>query len=484
MTHIFISYSRVDEDFARMVARSLSDLGADVWIDVEDIPAGMKWSSAIEQGLKACEVMIVIISPEAMASTNVEDEWQYYLDKGKPVIPVLWRPGDIHFQLSRIQYINFHNQNFDRAFRRLYTELIRKGFVLQPISEADNSDLADEPVSVPPTVSRPRSSRGAISTLTIVGFLTVVALSIIGIILASRPPDLSASLTDRTTPTIALSSTFATTGAATSIPSDTLTETSTSTLSLPDIAATTLSAQETQTAEAWTHTPTPTSTVTPDTTSTLGAIFTEAAADSASQRFVTIEPYQVGVVIDTVNGALLEPIRGGVHLIRRRYEVIPYSLLDQELVMAEDEDPAAADGIDARTKDGQSVTFDIVVTFRVDAENVNLLHSSYGGTDYVSNFVRPTVRGSLREIATTYAAEGLYGEDRTQFMRDAEAKIAERLTVQGLEMRGLLVSEIHFSPEFVDSMEAKQRAAMDVARTRFASTATIVTPAFTPTPSQ
>jgi hypothetical protein len=49
MARIFISYSRVDEAFARQLAKTLSEYGADVWIDVEDIPAGMKWSSAIQQ---------------------------------------------------------------------------------------------------------------------------------------------------------------------------------------------------------------------------------------------------------------------------------------------------------------------------------------------------------------------------------------------------------------------------------------------------
>lgn len=51
MARVFISYSRKDEAFARWLAASLSQLGADVWIDIEDIPAGMKWSSAIQQGL-------------------------------------------------------------------------------------------------------------------------------------------------------------------------------------------------------------------------------------------------------------------------------------------------------------------------------------------------------------------------------------------------------------------------------------------------
>lgn len=133
---IFISYSRKDELFARQLAQSLSDRGADIWIDLEDIPAGMKWSSAIQQGLDTGEIIIVIISPESMTSRNVEDEWQYFLDNNKPVIPVLLRSAKIHFQLSRIQYIDFLNQPYDTALRQLLIELARKGVHLQQGGDA------------------------------------------------------------------------------------------------------------------------------------------------------------------------------------------------------------------------------------------------------------------------------------------------------------------------------------------------------------
>ncbi|MCU0499189.1 MAG: TIR domain-containing protein [Anaerolineae bacterium] len=124
---IFISYSRKDAAFARQIATSLSDAGADVWIDVEDIPAGMKWSTAIQHGLRHCEVMIVILSPDSMASINVEDEWQYFLDKKKPIVPILWRPTEIHFQLSRIQWVNFCHHPYNDALLRLFNELQRNG---------------------------------------------------------------------------------------------------------------------------------------------------------------------------------------------------------------------------------------------------------------------------------------------------------------------------------------------------------------------
>ena len=142
MARIFISYSRVDEAMARRLAASLSDMGADVWIDVEDIPAGMKWSSAIQQGLDSGELLIVVISPESMASRNVEDEWQYYLDHNKPVVPVLLKPAKVHFQLNRLQYIDFHTQPYDIAINQLYAELRRKGLQLRaPDQPADTGKV-------------------------------------------------------------------------------------------------------------------------------------------------------------------------------------------------------------------------------------------------------------------------------------------------------------------------------------------------------
>jgi formylglycine-generating enzyme required for sulfatase activity len=154
MARIFISYSRKDEEFARRLARSLSESGMDVWIDLEDIPAGMKWSKAIQQGLDNAEVMVVIISPDSMTSSNVEDEWQYFLDHGKPVIPLLLHPARVHFQLNRIQYIDFHTQNYFHALNQLYIEFQRKGIRLD-----DMPNVADRPpVShVPPQAAGSQS---------------------------------------------------------------------------------------------------------------------------------------------------------------------------------------------------------------------------------------------------------------------------------------------------------------------------------------
>ncbi|MBN1563393.1 MAG: TIR domain-containing protein, partial [Anaerolineae bacterium] len=124
MPKVFISYSRKDETFARQLATDLDRHGANVWIDVDDIPPGVNWSSAIQQGLDDCDTLVLVISPDAFGSANVTDEWQYFRDEGKPIVPVICRRTPIvHFQLRRIQYIDFAEQDYGIALNQLRARL-------------------------------------------------------------------------------------------------------------------------------------------------------------------------------------------------------------------------------------------------------------------------------------------------------------------------------------------------------------------------
>lgn len=183
MPRIFISYSRADEPFARRLATSLSQMGADVWIDIEDIPVGMKWSSAVQQGLDTGDLIIVIISPDSMASHNVEDEWQYYLDNGKPVLPVLLKPAKIHFQLNRLQYIDFHRQNYDAALYQLYQELRRKGVYLNPIAPEPAAAYRPSPHQITPPTSRTTKRPRPIMPFLVAGVFGIMVLGIAAVVL-------------------------------------------------------------------------------------------------------------------------------------------------------------------------------------------------------------------------------------------------------------------------------------------------------------
>ena len=102
----FFSYARKDTEFVLKLAQKLRAVGVNLWLDQLDILGGQRWDHAIEKALETCQGMIVVLSPESVASDTVMDEVSYALEKRKLVIPVLISHCDIPFRLRRVQYID------------------------------------------------------------------------------------------------------------------------------------------------------------------------------------------------------------------------------------------------------------------------------------------------------------------------------------------------------------------------------------------
>ena len=111
MNKIFISYSRKDESFARQLATLLAEAGAEIWLDVDDIPAGVKWNNAIQEGLDSADALLLVVSAASIASRNVEDEWMYFHSHNKTIIPVVLEKVNLPFQLNSIQWVDFSDPN-------------------------------------------------------------------------------------------------------------------------------------------------------------------------------------------------------------------------------------------------------------------------------------------------------------------------------------------------------------------------------------
>lgn len=108
---VFISYSRKDSAYVYELAKQLIDVGVEIWID-RDIAPGRHWDRNIEEALNDCESMIVVLSPDSVASENVQDEWSYYLEQRKNVYPFVLRNCNIPFRLRRKQYVVSNNDVF------------------------------------------------------------------------------------------------------------------------------------------------------------------------------------------------------------------------------------------------------------------------------------------------------------------------------------------------------------------------------------
>jgi hypothetical protein len=105
---IFFSYSRVDGfAFARRLAVDLKQKGFDVWIDQEDIKAGLQWDTEIEKALESCDCVLFLETEKSVASNHVLDEVYYALEQNKKVIPLVYVDSKTPFRLKRLQHIDF-----------------------------------------------------------------------------------------------------------------------------------------------------------------------------------------------------------------------------------------------------------------------------------------------------------------------------------------------------------------------------------------
>ncbi|PJF30449.1 MAG: hypothetical protein CUN51_07970 [Candidatus Thermofonsia Clade 1 bacterium] len=91
---IFVSYSRANTEFARDLYAKLQSLGFTLWRDRSDMEGGADWWRQIQEAIENVDTMLLILSPAALASEVVAQEWHYARQKGTRVIPVLAQSVD------------------------------------------------------------------------------------------------------------------------------------------------------------------------------------------------------------------------------------------------------------------------------------------------------------------------------------------------------------------------------------------------------
>jgi hypothetical protein len=88
VAHVFLSYSRADQDVAAELTHRLGLADVDVWSDL-DIELGVDWSAEVSRALLAAAAVVVLASPRSIASVRVTYEWSTALACSIRVIPVL-----------------------------------------------------------------------------------------------------------------------------------------------------------------------------------------------------------------------------------------------------------------------------------------------------------------------------------------------------------------------------------------------------------
>ena len=203
-----------------------------------------------------------------------------------------------------------------------------------------------------------------------------------------------------------------------------------------------------------------------------------AAFQLISRGVIVVQPTEAAVVFRTLSGQLTEPRQEGTHIIVPVLEeAILYPTNVQEYTMSGTPAEGATQGDDAvraRSEDGQEVFMDITILYRIrDDEGLNILHQSWYDRAYgqifdigqfQDEFVRPTVRALIRDVASNYTARQIYGETRTALREEMEETVRERFNREGLLVSDLLLREVTFSEQFTTAIEQAQVAEQDALR--------------------
>lgn len=124
---IFISYARMDSNFALKLGKDLRDAEANIWIDQLDIPLGENWDDVTEEALEDCESVILILSPTAVASKNVKDEINFALEENNNIYPIVYQECKVPLRIRRIQRSDF-SKDYENGLKQLLSTIGQVNF--------------------------------------------------------------------------------------------------------------------------------------------------------------------------------------------------------------------------------------------------------------------------------------------------------------------------------------------------------------------
>jgi WD40 repeat protein len=124
---VFISYSRIDIEFAKRLTGELQKSDLDFWIDWDGIPLTVDWWREIEKGIEESDAFLFLISPDSAKSKVCGQEIEHAVRNGKRLIPLVVRDtkgDDVHPKLLPLNWIFFREtEDFDASINKLLTSI-------------------------------------------------------------------------------------------------------------------------------------------------------------------------------------------------------------------------------------------------------------------------------------------------------------------------------------------------------------------------
>ena len=182
-----------------------------------------------------------------------------------------------------------------------------------------------------------------------------------------------------------------------------------------------------------------------------------------SAALVFVPPTHVAVIVSYISpgGVRPQPIEAGLHLILPIVEFeVHYPIYWQTYTMSGnigEGEKDTPDSIRARTSDGQEVTLDSSVIYRVNPDQAVTIHIDWQDR-YTEDFVRPVVRGYVRTEASQFTVQEVNSAKRKDLETALERRLREEFASKVIILDHILVRDVEFTEEYAHAIEEKQVA--------------------------
>jgi hypothetical protein len=107
MADVFISYSRKDIAFARILHDALNKNGLETWIDWQDIPPSVDWLAEVYEAIEVSDNFVFIISPTSVNSEICILEIEHAAKNNKRLIPIVVDDIDPVIVPTKLTHLNW-----------------------------------------------------------------------------------------------------------------------------------------------------------------------------------------------------------------------------------------------------------------------------------------------------------------------------------------------------------------------------------------
>ncbi|MFN7829113.1 MAG: toll/interleukin-1 receptor domain-containing protein, partial [Acidobacteriota bacterium] len=120
---VFISYASDDKEHAVRLEAFLNQNQIETFRDESDIRGGSNWDQKIDEELRACSRMVLLLSTHSMPHRKeVHREWFFFDQNEKPIYPLLLEVCDRQSRIYAYHHIDA-TRDREAAFARLLREL-------------------------------------------------------------------------------------------------------------------------------------------------------------------------------------------------------------------------------------------------------------------------------------------------------------------------------------------------------------------------